>query len=126
METNFTVSCENWFDNELPLTVEFSHQIKGVKTVFFFRDIPNGARVSATLWLPAGDENSDYRLNVSIVVKDRIGAKVTQDFLVEVLYFQSCFVTRSSSSGFSGVKCTRTNKSPSGSVASNRAVLSKR
>ncbi len=125
METNFTLSCENWVDNESPLAVEFSYQIKGVKTVFFFRDIPNGARVSATLWLPAGDENSDYRLDVSMVVKDRIGAKVTQDFAVEVLYFQASFVTRSRSAGFRSGKCTRTNQSPSGSVTSNRAVLSK-
>ena len=94
METNFTVSCANWVDNEAPLTVEFSHQIKGVKTVFFFREIPTGARVSATLWLQAGDENSDYRLNVSAVVKDRLGAKASEDFTVEVYFLSNLIIFR--------------------------------
>jgi hypothetical protein len=86
METNFTVSCVNWVDDDAPLTVEFSHQIKGVRTVFFLRKIPIRARVSATLWLQAGDEDSDYRLNVSAVVKDRFGAKDGEDFTVEVYF----------------------------------------
>lgn len=84
METNFTVSCENWVDTESPLTVEFSHQIKGVRTIFFFRKIPTGGKVGATLWLPAGDEDSEYRLNVSAVVKDRLGAKAGENFVIEV------------------------------------------
>ena len=84
METNFTVSCENWADTESPLTVEFSHQIEGVRTIFFFRDIPTGGKVSAILWLPAGAEDSEYRLNVSAVVKDRLGAMARESFVVEV------------------------------------------
>ena len=88
METNFTFSCENWVDNESPLTVEFLYQIKNVQTTFFYRQIPSGGRTSATVWLVAGDENADYRLNVSAVVKDRMGGKVKQDFAVQVFYFK--------------------------------------
>ena len=87
METNFTFSCENWVDTESPLTVEFSHEIKGVRTIFFFREIPTGARVSATLWLPAGRADSEHRLNVSATVKDTLGGKAREDFVVEVLVF---------------------------------------
>ena len=88
METNFTVSCENWVDNESPLTVDFFYQIKDVRTTFFYRQIPSAGRVSATLLLAAGDEESDYRLNVSATVKDRLGGIVKQDFAVQVHYFQ--------------------------------------
>ena len=84
METNFTVSCKNWIDTDSPVTVEFSHEIKGARTIFFFRAIPTGAKVSATLWLPAGDEDSEHRLKVSATVKDRFGAKVRENFIVKV------------------------------------------
>ena len=89
METNFTVSCENWVDTDSPLTVEFSNEIEGVRTIFFFHKIPAGARVSATLWLQAGNQDYDYRLDISAVVKDRFGAKVNESFVVKVCIFNT-------------------------------------
>ena len=89
METNFTVSCENWVDTDSPLTVEFSNEIEGVRTIFFFHKIPTGARVSATLWLQAGNQDYDYRLNISAVVKDRFGAKVYESLVVKVCIFNT-------------------------------------
>ena len=84
METNFTVTCENWEDEDVPITVEFSHFIKGTKTVFFFREIPNKGKVGAKLWLTAGDEESGHVVNASVVVKDRFGAKFQENFAVKV------------------------------------------
>ena len=87
METNFTVSCEKWVDSETPLTAEFSHHIKGITTVFYFREIPAGGKASATLWLPDGDKENGNILNVSAVVKDSLGARFTERFVLEVFSF---------------------------------------
>ena len=84
METNFTISCENWVDTETPLTYEFLYVTNGVRIIFFYETVAADQKVATITWLPVGDEINAFKLNVSAQVKDSLGAKSMEDFIVEV------------------------------------------
>lgn len=100
METNFTVTCKHWEDEDAPVTVEFSHIIKGEKTVFFFQNVANRGTARGTLWLPSGDEASGYYLNISIVVKDRFFAQFKENRKIKVENLMKICRKNESLSGF--------------------------
>ncbi|XP_028416899.1 polycystic kidney disease protein 1-like 2 [Dendronephthya gigantea] len=84
-QTNFTISCENWIDKDAPLSYEFFYETGGIKVVLFYRTISPGRSISETDWLGIGDERDEYRLNVTVVVKDFFGSKSRHIMTVQVL-----------------------------------------
>ena len=84
METNFTISCDNWIDPDTPLIYEFSYLSNAVRIVFFYQTVATGQKLTTITWLPVGDEMNDFRLNVSVYVKDRFGAKSVKYLIVKV------------------------------------------
>ena len=91
-QTNFTISCENWMDLDSPLSYEFSYPAQGMKIVLFHRTIASGLAISETDWLGIGDEKNEFKLNVSIVIKDFYGSKTVQVITVQVnKYFSVIF-----------------------------------
>ena len=84
MQTNFTFSCEKWIDLESPLTYEFSYGSKDSKTIFFYRTVASGVSISVTKWLPVVDKLNDYNLNVSVHIKDSLGAATVREFTLKV------------------------------------------
>ena len=71
-------------DVDAPLSYEFSYETQGVKVVLFYRTIGSRQAVSDTDWLAMGDENNEYKLNVSVEVKDFFGSKSVQVMTVQV------------------------------------------
>ena len=84
VQTNFSFTCERWRDPESPLIYEFSYESKGTKTIFFYRTVASGQSVHLKNWLPIGDELEDFKLNISVHVKDNLGAKTIQEFTLKV------------------------------------------
>ena len=83
-ETNFTFSCENWIDIDAPLNYEFSYQTNGIKLVLFHRTISSGQAISVTDWLGMGNEKYEYKLNITVQIKDLFGSKSLQVMTAQV------------------------------------------
>lgn len=86
MTTNFTFVCQKWTDSDSPLTYEFSHESKGSRTVFFHHTVASGQNVSFTDWLPIGNELDGFKMNISVHIKDNLGAKTIRQFTLKVNY----------------------------------------
>ncbi len=71
-------------DIDSPLSYEFSYQIQGNKVIFFYHKMASGQAISETDWLGIGDEEDEYRLNVTVQIKDSFGSKSAQVMTVQV------------------------------------------
>ena len=72
-------------DSDSPLSYEYFYETGGVKVVLFYRTIGPGQSVSTTDWLGIGDEKYEYKLNVTVLVKDYFGSKSIQIMTVQVI-----------------------------------------
>lgn len=98
-ETNFVFSCIGWQDDNLPLKFQFSYYSSdGIEMIF-----QSGNSSTATGKLPVGDPNTDYKLDIKILVIDALGSSVDIwiDLKVSItlrfkflLFFFSCSIQR--------------------------------
>ena len=76
LETEFTFECFEWEDKNAPITYEF----RVGKDIISYGSSPK----SATTALPAGQPENDFRLPISIIIKNSVGVKVVETMSVKV------------------------------------------
>lgn len=77
LETEFTFKCSDWQDTSLPLTYEFALANEPISY--------GTSPLSVSTILPAGSPENDFKLKVTIVIKNAVGVSVLQNLLIKVL-----------------------------------------
>ena len=76
LETEFTFECFEWEDKNAPITYEF----RVGKDIISYGSSPK----SATTALPSGQPENDFRLPISIIIKNSVDVKVVETMSVKV------------------------------------------
>ena len=76
LETEFTFECQGWEDKNAPLTYEF----RAGKDTISYGNSPK----SVSTVLPAGQQEDDYKLAISIYIKNSVGVAVVKTLHVKV------------------------------------------
>ena len=84
MKTTFNASCSNWKDNDLPLSYEYSYEVKGVRTLFFDDNGATGKTVTSNTILPVGDTKNNNKLVLHVKIKDNFGGTTSLNFTLKV------------------------------------------
>lgn len=78
IDTEFKISCENWWDPDLPLRYQFSYQTNFGIVVFY-----TGWQANVTTELPEGNKATNYSLQLKLQVIDSL-----DDSSVEIINVQ--------------------------------------
>lgn len=71
-ETTFVFTCNDWHDEDLPLQFQFRYNSSdGIEMV-----LQSGTLSTAAVTLPVGDPKEDYKLQVQVLINDRLGSSV--------------------------------------------------
>ncbi|XP_028412301.1 uncharacterized protein LOC114535123 [Dendronephthya gigantea] len=84
LETNFTITCQDWIDPDPPLLIQFAYINNGARVIFAYETVASGKAATVVDRLPVGDVTNEFNLNISVLVLDVIGSKSEYILTVQV------------------------------------------